>query len=57
MKAGMGIVTLTTDFGTSGSYVAAMKGVLLGLAPSARLVDVSHALMCVSMAFLLILMT
>jgi S-adenosyl-L-methionine hydrolase (adenosine-forming) len=44
MSAGNGIVTLTTDFGLSGSYVAAMKGVLLGLAPSARLVDVSHTI-------------
>ena len=27
------IVTLTTDFGTSGPYVAEIKGVVLGLAP------------------------
>jgi S-adenosylmethionine hydrolase len=36
------IVTLTTDFGTRDAYVAAMKGVVLGIAPHARLVDVSH---------------
>src|SRR5213078_3074702 len=36
------IVTLTTDFGTRDAYVAAMKGVILGIAPDARLVDVSH---------------
>ncbi len=36
------IVTLTTDFGTRGSYVAAMKGTILGIAPDVRLVDVSH---------------
>ena len=36
------IVTLTTDFGTRDSYVAAMKGVILGIAREARLVDVSH---------------
>jgi S-adenosylmethionine hydrolase len=36
------IVTLTTDFGTSDAYVGIMKGVILGLAPSARLVDLSH---------------
>ncbi len=36
------IVTLTTDFGTRDSYVAAMKGVILGVAAGARLVDVSH---------------
>ena len=38
-----GILTLTTDFGTDGPYVAAMKGVILGLAPGTQLVDVSHA--------------
>ena len=35
-------IALTTDFGTAGSYVAAMKGVILGINPAARLVDVSH---------------
>jgi S-adenosylmethionine hydrolase len=39
-----GILTLTTDFGADGPYVAAMKGVILGLAPEATLVDVSHAI-------------
>ena len=39
-----GILTLTTDYGSDGPYVAAMKGVILGLAPRARLVDVSHAI-------------
>lgn len=37
-----GIVTLTTDFGLSDAYVAAMKGVILTLAPEARIVDVTH---------------
>ena len=36
------IVTLLTDFGTSDHFVAAMKGVILGLAPDATLVDVTH---------------
>ena len=37
------IVTLLTDFGTSGPYVAAMKGVLLTRAPDLRaVVDVTH---------------
>ena len=36
------IVTLTTDFGTADHYVAAMKGVILSLAPGAVLVDISH---------------
>ena len=39
----MGIVTLTTDFGTRDGYVGEMKGVLLAGASSVRLVDVSHA--------------
>lgn len=36
------IITLTTDFGTSGPYVAAMKGVILGINSAARMIDVSH---------------
>src|SRR5262245_12595230 len=39
-----GILTLTTDFGTEAPYVAAMKGVVLGLAPGTQFVDVSHAI-------------
>jgi S-adenosyl-L-methionine hydrolase (adenosine-forming) len=38
----MPIITLTTDFATSSPYVAAMKAVILGTAPDATLVDVSH---------------
>ena len=37
------IVTLTTDFGAS-EYVAAIKGVLLGMNPDVRIVDVRHDL-------------
>jgi len=36
------IVTLTTDFGTRDPWVGIMKGVILGIAPTARLVDLSH---------------
>jgi S-adenosylmethionine hydrolase len=36
------IITLLTDFGTSDSYAAEMKGALLSGAPSAVLVDVTH---------------
>lgn len=36
------IVTLTTDFGTRDAWVAAMKGVILGVAPVVQLVDVTH---------------
>lgn len=36
------IITLLTDFGDRDGYVAAMKGVMLGIAPHARIVDISH---------------
>ena len=36
------IVTLTTDFGWQGPYVACMKGVVLGINPAVQLVDISH---------------
>jgi S-adenosyl-L-methionine hydrolase (adenosine-forming) len=36
------IITLTTDFGTADSYVAQMKGVILGIARDARIVDITH---------------
>ncbi len=36
------VLTFTTDFGSSDSYVAAMKGVALGIAPDLTLVDVTH---------------
>ena len=36
------IVTLLTDFGMADHYVAAMKGVMLGICPAAQLVDISH---------------
>ena len=35
-------ITLTTDFGTRDGFVAQMKGVILGINPSARLIDVTH---------------
>jgi S-adenosyl-L-methionine hydrolase (adenosine-forming) len=38
------ILTLTTDFGMTGSYVAALKGVLLDLAPGTQIVDVCHTI-------------
>jgi S-adenosyl-L-methionine hydrolase (adenosine-forming) len=37
-----GIITLTTDFGEDSPYVAALKGVILGINSSARLLDLSH---------------
>ncbi len=36
------IVTLTTDFGLGDGYVGTMHGVILGLCPEARIVDISH---------------
>lgn len=36
------VITLLTDFGTTDHYVAAMKGVILGICPDARLVDITH---------------
>lgn len=37
------IITLTTDFGVSSPYVAAMKGVILSINPRANIVDITHA--------------
>ncbi len=37
------IITLTTDFGTSDAYVGTMKGVILGINPNVRVVDLTHA--------------
>jgi S-adenosyl-L-methionine hydrolase (adenosine-forming) len=36
------IITLTTDFGWSDPFVGIMKGVILGIAPGARIVDLTH---------------
>jgi S-adenosylmethionine hydrolase len=38
----MNLIALLTDFGLRDAYVGAMKGVILGIAPHARLVDLSH---------------
>lgn len=38
----MSIITLTTDFGQADGYVGIIKGVILSIAPDARLVDLSH---------------
>lgn len=37
-----GIITLLTDFGLSDTYVGQMKGVLLGIDPTIRIVDLTH---------------
>lgn len=36
------VITLLTDFGLADHYVAAMKGVILGICPCARLIDITH---------------
>jgi S-adenosylmethionine hydrolase len=42
-KMGMvSIITLTTDFGLADGYVGTMKGVILGIHPTATIVDISH---------------
>jgi S-adenosylmethionine hydrolase len=40
----MTIITLLTDFGTSDSYVAEMKGVILTRSPAAVLIDITHSI-------------
>ena len=38
------IITLTTDFGLSDAYVAAMTGVILSINPEANIVDICHTI-------------
>ena len=42
MAARNRIVTLTTDFGLTDHFVGTMKGVIFGICPSARIIDISH---------------
>ena len=37
-----GCIALTTDFGLSDPYVGVMKGVIAGINPDARVIDISH---------------
>ncbi len=37
-----GVITLTTDFGHKGPFVASMKGVMLSHFPTAKVVDLTH---------------
>lgn len=43
MRESSPIITLTTDFGTSDTYVGIMKGVILSINPNAQVVDLTHA--------------
>jgi hypothetical protein len=38
----MTVIALTTDFGLQDAYVGLMKGVILGICPSAQIVDLTH---------------
>lgn len=40
----MSIISLTTDFGTRDGFVGVMKGVILGIAPDVKIVDISHGI-------------
>jgi S-adenosylmethionine hydrolase len=42
MSARRPLITLLSDFGSRDAYVAAMKGVILGINPEVRLVDLTH---------------
>jgi hypothetical protein len=38
------VITLTTDFGTNDSYVAIVKGVILGINPEVKIIDITHSI-------------
>ncbi len=38
----MTVITLTTDFGLRSGFAGVMQGVIYGLAPQARIVDITH---------------
>jgi S-adenosyl-L-methionine hydrolase (adenosine-forming) len=42
MISACGVVTITTDFGHQGPFVATMKGMILTRLPNARIIDVTH---------------
>ena len=42
MFTACGVITITTDFGHQGPFVATMKGRMLSHLPSARIIDVTH---------------
>jgi S-adenosylmethionine hydrolase len=54
-----GIITLTTDFGTTDPYAAMMKGVILSINTAAKIIDVTHQIRAgsVSQAAVVILET
>ncbi|MGB8984131.1 MAG: SAM-dependent chlorinase/fluorinase, partial [Anaerolineales bacterium] len=40
----MTVITLTTDFGLRDGFAGIMKGVIYGIAPQAKIVDISHTI-------------
>ncbi len=42
-KQSIPVIALLTDFGLDDSYVGAMKGVILSICPTARIIDITHA--------------
>jgi len=44
MAADHSIIALTTDFGSDDIFAGVMKGVILGINPAARIVDVTHSI-------------
>jgi S-adenosyl-L-methionine hydrolase (adenosine-forming) len=36
------IITLLTDFGLEDGYVGSLKGIILGICPAARIIDITH---------------
>ena len=45
------LITLLTDFGAGDHYVAAMKGVILGICPQAEIIDISHEIPAFQIGF------
>ena len=41
---GVSVITLTSDFGTHDWFVGTMKGVIAGIAPKAKVIDLTHDL-------------
>jgi len=42
MNERIAIITLLTDFGLKDWFVGTMKGVILGICPNARILDLTH---------------
>jgi S-adenosyl-L-methionine hydrolase (adenosine-forming) len=44
------LITLTTDFGLADNFVGVLKGVIAGIAPAARVVDLTHSVVAQDVA-------